>query len=109
MTPSFKFQILSPAGKAFEGVAQYVRAPGAMGNFGIMARHAPLIAAVEPGLCCVRDATGEHFFYTGEGIVDVSRSEVVMLVDEAKAVANPVEAKQCLAERRQRLGMGQNR
>lgn len=104
MSATFKFMILSPGGKAFEGQAEYVRAPGVLGGFGIMAGHAPMIAAVEPGVCAVKNANNEQLFFTGEGIVDISRAEAVMLVDEAKAVADLAEAKQCISERRQRLG-----
>lgn len=96
---SYRFSILSPGGKAFEGDADYVSAPGALGGFGVLPGHAPMIAAVQPGLCTVKTAGGEQAFYTGEGVLEVSRAEVVMLVDEAQSLENAGAVKDLLAER----------
>ncbi|MCS6772224.1 MAG: F0F1 ATP synthase subunit epsilon [Kiritimatiellae bacterium] len=100
MSRTFKFAILSPGGKAFEGDAESVKATGALGGFGVLAGHAPMIAAVVPGVCAVRTLDqGEKYFFAGEGVLEVSRSGVVMLVDEAFAVDNPIEARQRASER----------
>ncbi len=99
MSPSFKFSILSPGGRAFEGPAGHVSAPGAMGGFGILPGHAPMIAAVRPGLCTVNAGGAEQHFYTGEGVLEVNREEVVLLVDEALATGTPDEARRQASER----------
>lgn len=96
----YRFSILSPGGKAFEGDAQYVSAPGVMGGLGVLAGHAPMIAAVQPGLCTVKTSTGVCLFYTGNGVLEVSRDEVLLLVDEAQAVENADKVKELLAKRK---------
>ena len=100
---SFRFSILSPGGKAFEGQADYVSAPGAMGGFGLLPGHAPMIAAVQPGLCTVTTAGAQQHFYTGEGVLEVNREEVVLLVDEAQAVSDPAQTMDLANARKARM------
>jgi F-type H+-transporting ATPase subunit epsilon len=106
MRSSYKFSILSPGGKTFEGEVEHVAAPGAKGRFGVLPGHAPMIAIVQPGLCLVRANGINRPFYTGEGVLEVSREEVVMLVDEAQALDRPEDAKSLVAERKRRLAGG---
>ena len=101
---TFAFSILSPSGKAFEGRTSSVMLPGGSGGFGILSGHAPMIAAVQPGLATVRTEEGERFFYTGEGVVEVTREAVVLLVDESKALENPSDSKDLVAERTRKTG-----
>lgn len=109
MNRTFKFSILSPAGKAFEGYAEHVSAPGALGGFGVLPGHAPMIAAVQPGLAKVRSEGAEKFFYTGEGVLEVSHAEVVMLVDEALALEQASDARSLVAERNKKVAGGMRR
>lgn len=109
MNRTFKFFILSPGGKTFEGEVEHVAAPGVFGGFGVLPGHAPMIAAVQPGLCAVRTSAGERNFYTGEGILEVSRQEVAMLVDEAGELQEMSELKSRLAERNKQAAGGTRR
>lgn len=97
--PSFNLLIVSPAGKAFEGEAASVVAPGRDGMLGVLAHHAPMIAALRPGLATVTAGGETHLFYTGEGVIEVSRTDVVLLVDEAAKVAKADEARAILKQR----------
>ena len=42
--------ILTPEGKVFEGDVYSVSAPGALGSFGVLEGHAPMIAALGTGV-----------------------------------------------------------
>ena len=97
--PTFAFSILSPRGKAFEGPADAVSAPGTLGGFGLLAGHAPMIAAVQPGLTKVESGGKSEFFFTGEGVMEVTRQESVLLVDEAEKVDGPAAAAEQLQKR----------
>lgn len=101
--PTFPFSILSPRGKSFEGTVAAVRAPGAMGGFGILAGHAPMIAGVQPGLTSISTDTGTELFFTGEGVMEVSHHEAILLVDEAEKVEGAAAANALLQKRRERL------
>lgn len=100
--PTYKLSILSPSGKAFEGEAESVIAPGREGQLGVLAGHAPMIAALRPGLSTVVAGGQKSFFYTGEGVIEVSRAETVLLVDEAAKVERPEEAQDLLRQRLER-------
>ena len=99
---TFTFSIISPRGKAFEGTAESVRAAGAAGGFGLLAGHTPMIANVQPGLTAVKTDGRTDFFYTGEGVMEVSREESLLLVDEAEKVESEEAARQRAQQRRER-------
>lgn len=94
---NFKFSILSPGGKAYEGEAEYVSAPGVAGGLGILAHHAPMIAAVHAGLTTVKLDGEARFFHTGSGVLEVARDETLLLVEEARSVESADEVKELMA------------
>lgn len=103
---TFAFSILSPRGKAFEGPAASVSAPGVLGGFGILAGHAPMIAAVQAGLTVVQTESGTEYYFTGEGVVEVNRDETLVLVDEAEKVDSAEAAKARVQQRREKQAGG---
>jgi F-type H+-transporting ATPase subunit epsilon len=42
--PLFSVSVVTPEGAAFEGDAEMLIVPGAAGEIGVLARHAPLVA-----------------------------------------------------------------
>ena len=100
--PTFPFSIISPRGKTFAGEVDYVSAAGVSGGFGILARHAPLISAVQAGITTVQANGRIEVFYTGQGILEVSHHEVVLLVDDAEKVENTEQARQRVRQRQER-------
>ncbi len=100
--PTFPFSIISPRGKTFEGAVDYVGASGVTGGFGILAHHAPLISAVQTGITKVQVDGRTEFFYTGQGVLEVSHQEAVLLVDEAEKVENAEEARKRVRQRQER-------
>jgi F-type H+-transporting ATPase subunit epsilon len=57
--PTFHFELISPQNVAFSGAVDQVDVPGAEGDFGVLAGHAPLIALLRPGVMTVY-AKGEQ-------------------------------------------------
>ena len=49
MAASFSIQVLTPEGLVWEGRGTAVNAPGVVGGFGILPRHQPMVAALQPG------------------------------------------------------------
>ena len=47
--PKFDVSLVTPDGPAFEGEAEMIVVPGAAGEIGVLARHAPLIATLKAG------------------------------------------------------------
>lgn len=100
--PTFKLSILSPSGKAFDGEADSVTVPGREGNLGVLYQHAPMIAALRPGISTAKTDGQVAVFYTGEGVIEVSHGEVILLVDEAERVEKAEDASHLLRQRMDR-------
>ncbi len=84
--PAFDFEVITPDGSAFRGRVTSVRLSGKDGSFGILARHAPLLAVVEAGIVRVSNESGKELaFAAGEGFVEVRGSGVRLLVDFCNA------------------------
>ena len=95
---TFNLSIISPRGKVFGGPAENLIAHGAEGDLGILAGHAPMIALLQRGVGRV-DAEGKTLHYVfGEGVLEVSKEEVVMLVDTAEKAESHEAAKLMMAE-----------
>jgi len=88
---TFSISLVTPEGAAFEGEAEMLIVPGADGEFGVLARHAPLVALLNAGSTRVyrdRDSEDVLEFATGPGFFKVEQDRALALVDHA------VEARQ---------------
>jgi len=81
----FDVSLVTPEGPAFEGEAEMLVVPGAAGDIGVLARHAPLIATLRAGSTRVYiDRDGEVREYaTGPGFFQVQLDRAIALVDDA--------------------------
>jgi F-type H+-transporting ATPase subunit epsilon len=99
--------LVTPEGAAFEGEAEMVVVPGAAGEIGVLARHAPLVAMLKAGSTRVhlrRDAEVREFA-TGPGFFKVEQDRALALVDDAVDAAHidPDRAQRQLEEARAEL------
>ncbi|MFL5953499.1 MAG: ATP synthase F1 subunit epsilon [Gaiellaceae bacterium] len=93
----FSVSVVTPEGPAYEGDAQMVIVPGAAGEIGVLARHAPLIASLKAGSTRVHVSDTEILeFATGPGFFQVLQDRAIALVDDA------VQAEQIDEERARR-------
>ena len=80
---TFDLSVVTPQGNVFEGEAQMLIVPGAAGEIGVLARHAPLVAMLKAGEIRVK-ANGElQSFAAGPGYFKVQRDRAIVLVDDA--------------------------
>jgi F-type H+-transporting ATPase subunit epsilon len=94
---TFSVSVVTPEGPAFEGEAEMLIVPGAAGEIGVLARHAPLVAMLKAGNTRVHVTETElHEFATGPGFFKVEQDRAIALVDDA------VPAQEIDAERAQR-------
>ena len=84
---TFPFELASPARLVFSGEVEQVDVPGAEGDFGVLAGHAPLIAALRPGILTIRQAGGAKRLYVRDGFAEVNSSGLTVLAE----FATPVE------------------
>src|SRR5581483_7893206 len=81
----FSVSLVTPDGPAFEGEAEMIIVPGAAGEIGVLARHAPLIATLKAGSTRVHvDQSADVLeFATGPGFFQVLEDRAIALVDDA--------------------------
>jgi F-type H+-transporting ATPase subunit epsilon len=92
--PLFPVSVVTPEGPAFEGDAEMVIVPGAAGEIGVLARHAPLVALLRAGSTRVHLGDGQvHEFATGPGFFQVLENRAIALVDDAIAAGDVDEAR----------------
>ena len=95
----FSVSVVTPDGPAYEGDAQMIIVPGAAGEIGVLARHAPLIATLKAGSTRVHLSETEILeFATGPGFFQVLQDRAIALVDDAVEAAkiDPGRAQQQL-------------
>jgi F-type H+-transporting ATPase subunit epsilon len=82
---TFDVSLVTPDGPVFEGEAEMLIVPGADGEIGVLARHAPLVAMLKAGSTRVhirRDADVREFA-SGPGFFKVEQDRSLALVDDA--------------------------
>ena len=87
--PLFSVSVVTPEGAAFDGEAEMLIVPGAAGEIGVLARHAPLIALLKAGSTRVHTGEGKiQEFATGPGFFQVLEDRAIALVDNAVTAEN---------------------
>lgn len=80
----FEVSLVTPEGAAYEGECEMLIVPGAAGEIGILARHAPLVAMLKAGSTRVHVRDNEVIeFATGPGFFKVEQDRALALVDAA--------------------------
>ena len=85
-TRKFDVAVVTPEGSAFQGEAEMLVVPGAAGEIGVLARHAPLVATLKAGSIRVYTQRGPdeiREFATGPGFFKVELDRALALVDDA--------------------------
>ena len=81
---TFELSLVTPDGAAYEGEAEMLIVPGADGEIGVLARHAPLIATLKAGSTRVHVSDADvREFATGPGFYKVEVDRAIALVDDA--------------------------
>lgn len=105
MRTKLSVEIVTHEGVAYQGEADGVVAPGVDGYFGMLPRHAPMIAELGIGDLRVRHGTEWQHFALAGGILHIRDGAVVIMADTIeKADEIDIERARAAAERaRQRL------
>ncbi len=105
--PKFDVAIVTPEGDAFRGEAEMLVVPGAAGDIGVLARHAPLVATLRAGSTRVyldREADNVVELATGPGFFKVELDRAIALDDGyAKALQNRAAIHTALGDRSRAL------
>lgn len=82
---TFHFELVSPERLLFSGEVEQVDVPGAEGDFGVLAGHAPLVATLKPGVLTVLAAGARQRIVVFGGFAEVSPQGMTVLADNAVA------------------------
>jgi F-type H+-transporting ATPase subunit epsilon len=94
---TFDLSLVTPDGAVFEGEAQMIVVPGAAGEIGVLARHAPLVALLKAGETRVKSEGSWQAFATGPGYFKVQKDRAIVLVDDA-VKADEIDVERARAE-----------
>ncbi len=83
---NFHFELVSPEKLVFSGDVEQVDVPGAEGDFGVLAGHAPTVSTLRPGILTVHGAGGAQKIVVLGGFAEVSAEGLTVLADVAEAV-----------------------
>jgi len=83
---TFHLDLVSPEKLAFSGDVDQVDVPGVEGDFGVLAGHAPVVAAIRPGiLTVITGGTKQKIIVLG-GLAEVSDKGLTVLADVATSL-----------------------
>ena len=83
---TFHFELVSPDKISFSGEVDQVDVPGAEGDFGVLAGHAPLIALLRPGIMTVYAGGEQTKLVVLGGFAEVGPDGLTVLADVATSV-----------------------
>ncbi|MBW3592782.1 MAG: ATP synthase F1 subunit epsilon [Actinobacteria bacterium] len=80
---TFDVSLVTPEGAVYEGEAERLIVPGAAGEIGVLARHAPLVAMLRAGEIRIKAGDEWQAFAAGPGYFQIARDRAIVLVDDA--------------------------
>jgi F-type H+-transporting ATPase subunit epsilon len=84
----FPVEVLTPEGEVFNGEVEMISTRTTLGQIGILARHAPLLATLEPTELRLYLSDDEILrFAQSEGYIQVNNNHALLLIEEARPVA----------------------
>ena len=83
---TFHFSLVSPEKLAFSGEVDQVDIPGVEGDFGVLAGHAPVVAAIRPGILTVISSGVREKIIVLGGIAEVSDNGLTVLAEVATSL-----------------------
>jgi F-type H+-transporting ATPase subunit epsilon len=83
---TFHFDLVSPEKLAFSGDVDQVDVPGTEGDFGVLAGHAPVVAAVRPGILTIITGGSKQKIIVLGGLAEVSEKGLTVLADVATSI-----------------------
>jgi len=86
---TFLFELVSPDAILASETVKMVTVPGESGEFGVLAKHAPLLSSIRPGVVEITSENGDvkRLFVDG-GFADVNETQCTVLAENAIDVAD---------------------
>jgi F-type H+-transporting ATPase subunit epsilon len=78
---TLRLEVVTPTGSAVRIDSDQVEAPSVEGEFGVLAGHTPLLAALRPGVLRYRSAGKTVLYAVGAGFAEATPDHVTILTD----------------------------
>jgi len=89
MAEAFKFELVSPERLLVSEDVEQVVIPGAEGEMTVMARHAPVMTTIQPGVVTVKPVSGsEERYVVFGGFADILPEGCTLLAESAVSVGD---------------------
>ena len=88
MAGKLNFALVSPERELFHGDVDQVVVPGAEGDFGVLADHAPVMSVIKPGALRILNDGSERRVFVNGGFADVTPEGLTVLAEEALDIAD---------------------
>ena len=102
MAGQLTLRIISPDRVVLDERVDSVRLPGVDGSFGVLARHAPMVAAIAIGVLRYRQGGAEKVLFVSEGFCEVEKDLVRVVAEAGERPAEIDERRAKEAEQRAR-------
>ena len=83
MAGTFQFELVSPEKLVLSEEVEEVVVPGADGDFGVLAGHAPFMSTIRPGFIVVKRASGTNRIFVRGGFADANPNGLTILAEQA--------------------------
>jgi F-type H+-transporting ATPase subunit epsilon len=77
-------ELVTAEGRVLSEEADFVKLPGAAGEFGVLPEHIPLLTPLKTGEVLVRNDGEDSYLFVAGGFVEVMPDRVVILADIAE-------------------------
>src|SRR6516165_5727092 len=84
---TFHFELVSPERLIFTGDVEQVDVPGAEGEFGVFAGHAPYVATLKPGVLTIYGQGEPQRIVVRGGLAEMSPTGLTVLAEQVTPVA----------------------
>lgn len=102
MNDQIHLQIVTADGVIYDGRCSYVELPLEGGSIGVLPEHAPTMGAVTDGVLKCRTADGEVIAAVGQGVVNITHNEIILLARNAELAENIDRDRAAASENRAR-------
>ena len=83
MADKLYFSLVAPEREVFSGEVDRVDAPGAEGDVGVLAGHAPFMTALREGVVVIHAGSASRTFEIQGGFADVNAQGLTILAEHA--------------------------
>ncbi|MGE4552437.1 MAG: F0F1 ATP synthase subunit epsilon [Desulfovibrionaceae bacterium] len=84
MAKKLLLEIVTPDRKVLSQEVDYVGAPGALGEFGVLPNHVPFLSALGIGSLFYKDGNQTHYVFVAGGFAEVNGEKVTVLAEVAE-------------------------